>query len=384
MVPGGKNLEISGSRFSVIYQLSYPMREAEPLAHHICYEQTVEFPEDLIPAGDIKNLLVGRVESLRETDTGTVFADISYAVEVTGMEFTQMLNTIFGNISILPGIRVVDLVLPHSFAQVFPGPRFGIEGMRRLLHAEQRPLICSALKPLGLSSSELAEQAYQFAAGGLDLVKDDHGITNQKFSPFMERVQRCSEAVRQANRKYGTRTLYLPNISGPADKIFQWAQAAKEAGAGGLLISPGLTGWDVMKTISEDDTLALPVMAHPAFSGTYVQSKRSGLSHGVLYGLLMRLAGADMSVFPNYGGRFSFSKNDCRDIISGCTTSFSGINRIFPSPGGGMTEEKVPDLIDFYGRDFVLLVGGGLHRRSSSLEKNSRHFMDTLKKRALE
>ena len=380
MVPGGKNLAISGERFSVHYQLSCLPDQATALARYICYEQTVEFPEDLIPDGDIKNFLTGRIESLTKIRDSTFLAEISYASEVTGMEFPQFLNTLFGNISILPGIRITDIILPESMSTLSPGSRFGSTGIKKLLYAEGRPLVCSALKPLGLSSEELADQAYQFAAGGLDLIKDDHGITNQQFSPFKERVQRCSDAVQEANLKYGTKTLYLPNISGPVDRIFKWARFAKEAGAGGLLIAPGLTGWDTMKSIAEDDSLSLPVMAHPAFTGTYVQSPTSGLSHGVLYGLLMRLAGADMTVFPNYGGRFSFSESECNDIVSGCTKPFSQTKPILPAPGGGMTTERLSGLIDFYGRDFVMLIGGGLHRYSPSLIKNSRHFMNEVKK----
>ncbi len=378
MVPGGKNLAVSGERFSVHYQLSCLPDQAAALARHICYEQTVEFPEDLIPEGDIKRLLTGRIESLTEIGDNTFLAKISYASEVTGMEFPQFLNTLFGNISILPGIRITNIDLPESISAISKGPRLGSEGIKKLLRAKERPLVCSALKPLGLSSEELADQAYQFAAGGLDLIKDDHGITNQQFSPFKERVQRCADAVKEANLKYGTTTLYLPNISGPVDRIFEWARFAKDAGAGGVLIAPGLTGWDTMKTIAEDDSLSLPVMAHPAFTGTYVQSPISGLSHGVLYGLLMRLAGADMTVFPNYGGRFSFTKEECSDIVSGCTKPFSKIKPILPAPGGGMTTERIRELIDFYGRDFVMLIGGDLHRHNTSLTKNSRQFMNKL------
>ena len=48
---------------------------------------------------------------------------------------------------------------------------------------------------MGLSATDLAELAYRFALGGIDLIKDDHGLTNQPFCPFEERVRRCAEAV---------------------------------------------------------------------------------------------------------------------------------------------------------------------------------------------
>ncbi len=374
MTGGNRNLGLSGERFTVTYMISAKKEEAEAVAEHICIEQTVEFPYDLIGEGDIKEHITGTVESFKETGNNIFSAEISYAVEVTGDEFPQFLNNVFGNISILPDIRITDISIPVSMNSFIKGPRFGTEGIKRIFQADERPLVCSALKPLGLGSRELAEQSYEFAKGGIDIIKDDHGITNQKFSPFRERVKRCSDAVREANSRFGTKTLYMPNITGPADKIFQWAGYAKEAGAGGVLISPVLSGFDVMRKLSADNSFGLPIMAHPAFSGTYVHSRTSGISHGVMYGILMRLAGADMTVFPNYGGRFSFSEEQCREITAGCTKKMPGIKPILPAPGGGMTISKIPELKEFYGKDFVMLVGGDLHRVNGSLSENTRNF----------
>jgi len=379
MVPGGQKLNLSGDRYTVDYLLTVDEKKARPLAEHICYEQTVEFPGDLIPDGEIKNQIVGRLESLERIDKKRSVAKISFAVEITGFEFTQFLNNLFGNISILPGIRIINIDIPESLLSISKGPRFGKQGITNILGVN-RPLICSALKPLGMSAEQLAEQAYQFAAGGIDLIKDDHGICNQAFSPFKERVVKCSEAVKKANQKYGTKTLYLPNISGPAKMIRDWASIAKESGVGGLLISPGLIGIDTMKSIAEDDLINLPIMAHPAFNGTYVVSESNGISHGVLYGLLMRLAGADMTVFPNFGGRFSFSRDECLDIASGCRRPLQGIKPTLPAPGGGMTTDRLPEIIDTYGKDFVLLIGGGLHRHSDNIKRNTENFREMVDK----
>ena len=379
MVPGGQKLRLSGDRYTVDYLLTVDKEMARALAEHICYEQTVEFPGDLIPDGEIKNQIVGRIESLERIDKSRSVARISFAVEITGFEFTQFLNNLFGNISILPGIRIIDMEIPESLLKISRGPRFGKQGIKEIFGVE-RPLICTALKPLGMSADELADQAYQFAAGGIDLIKDDHGICNQTFSPFEERVVKCTEAVKKANQKYGTKTLYLPNISGPAESIKEWAGIAKDTGAGGLLISPGLIGMDTMKSIAEDDSISLPVMAHPAFGGTYVVSETNGISHGVLYGILMRLAGADMTIFPNFGGRFSFSKEECVDIASSCRKQLKGIESILPAPGGGMTTDRLPEMIDTYGKDLVLLIGGGLHRHSDDIKRNCEHLREMVER----
>src|SRR3989475_4861565 len=46
------------------------------------------------------------------------------------------------------------------------GPLLGIAGLRELTGARGRPLLCTALKPLGRSAPELAQLAYGFARAG--------------------------------------------------------------------------------------------------------------------------------------------------------------------------------------------------------------------------
>jgi ribulose-bisphosphate carboxylase large chain len=54
------------------------------------------------------------------------------------------------------------------------------------------------------------------------------------------------------------------------------------------------------------------------------------------------------------------------------------LKEIFPTPGGGMTTDKASIMLDVYGRDFVLLIGGGLHRHSPDIEANARYFVQML------
>ena len=371
-VPG-----LSGERFQVSYRLTGVATEdqARAKAFDICVEQSIEFPADLAPNGDICDQLIGRIESLQRLEDASFTATISYAIETAGGELTQLLNVIFGNSSIKPGIRVERLDLPESLLTVYRGPRFGRAGLRDLLGVYDRPLLCTAIKPMGLSPKDLADQARQFALGGIDIIKDDHGLADQPFCRYEERVARCVEAVAEANRETGLKCIYMPNVTAPADVLMQRARYAKQAGAGGLLIAPGLSGMDAMRQLADDDTLALPVMSHPAFQGSYVVCPTSGISHYVLYGQMMRLAGADAVIYPNYGGRFAFSREECRDIVAGANVEMGHLKPIFPTPGGGMSLEQIADMRAIYGREMIYLIGGGLHRRGPDLAENSRYFV---------
>jgi len=366
-------LPLSYRRFSVVYRLAGHEKEAYEQALDICLEQTVEFPDALVPAGMIREQILGRIEQF-EPLTGGFAATISYAQEIAGCELTQLLNVIFGNISIKPGIRVERLNLPEEMLRTFRGPRYGRQGLRAYLGIPERPLLCTALKPLGLSAAGLAELAYQFALGGIDIIKDDHSLADQGFADFRQRVELCAQAVDRANHETGGHSIYMPNVTATCEDILSRAAFAKARGAGGLLIAPGLTGFDALRYLAADDSLSLPIFSHPAFQGTFVLNAESGVSHRVLFGHLARLAGADASIYPNFGGRFSFSREDCLSIVEGTEMPMGPLASIFPAPGGGMSLERVPELLEVYGREVVFLIGGGLFTHGPNLIENCRHF----------
>ena len=362
MIPA-KSLRVSGVRFIATYAITGPHDAARGRAEGIAVEQTIEFPADLVADDDIRRHVIGRIESVEVAGAALSHVRISYALETTGGELPQLLNVLFGNCSLYPGVRLVGLELPPELLAGFPGPRFGIAGLRALLGvAPTRPILASALKPMGLSPDDLAGIAATMVRGGLDVIKDDHGLANQPFAPWEARVRACAAAVRDANEAGGTRTIYMPSLNGPADELRERARIAKAAGAGGLLVLPGLAGIDTMRAIAADDAIGLPIMGHPAFLGSYVISEDAGIEHGLMFGTLYRLAGADMTVFPSYGGRFAFSREACASIATACRAPLGDIRPIFPTPGGGMTLARLAELDAFYGPDTALLVGGDLQR----------------------
>lgn len=371
-------LNLSGERFKVVYRIAGSKAHAYTTARDICVEQTIEFPADLITEGDIHAHIVGRIESFQSHEPERWEAVISFAVETSAFELTQLLNVVFGNFSLKPGVRVNAFELPLSLTKRFKGPRFGISGIRKLLNVSERPLICAIIKPMGLSAVELAQLAHRFARCGVDMVKDDHGLTDQPFAPFKERVQRCAEAVERANRETGGKCLYIPNVSAPADRVGERALFAAKNGAGGLLVAPGLVGLDTMRCLADDDSIALPIISHPAFQGSYIVNPDSGISPYTLFGQLPRLSGADATIFANYGGRFSFDRADCTSIVRGAVVDMHHIKPIFTIPGGGVTIQRFPEMCQTYGRNVIFLIGGALHQVGPDLTENCRCFMEAL------
>jgi len=375
---GNQKLNLSGERFTVTYSLFGTRSDVEQIAFAIIVEDTVEFPYDLLPEGEIKEQLVGKIEELTEIGDNHFKLIISYAIEITAFTIAQFLNVVLGNISLMPNIKVERFDLPPALAAKFTGPRFGRASLRKLLNVPTRPLLCTALKPMGLTYKELSELGYKFAKGGIDIIKDDHGISNQPFSHFKERVQAVQEAIEKANNETGYQSIYLPNISGRADELLENAYFAKKIGCGGLLVLQAHTGWDSVRMLAEDDNLELPIMTHPSFHGSYSVSPTEGFSPFAWLGQLSRLASSDMNIFVNFGSRFSSSVEDCLSAVAGTGVPMHNIQSNFPVAGGGITMNNIPLMKQTYDSDIIYLMGGGLHKAGPDLIANARRFRELL------
>ena len=180
-------------------------------------------------------------------------------------------------------------------------------------------------------------------------------------------MEKIAAAVARANDRTGGRTLYFAGLAGHSGDLDANARFARDAGVDGLLVMPGLFGFDLVHRLASAPDLGLPIMTHPSFLGPWVLSPDTGFTHGMMFGTLQRLAGADISVFPNVGGRFGFSADECRDIVAACRAP-DGIGRpMFPSPGGGMSPDRAAEMQAMYGDDVVFLLGGSLLRHGDRI-----------------
>ena len=112
---------------------------------------------------------------------------------------------VFGNTSLHEDVVLQDVEIPAELAAAFGGPRHGIGGLRQRVGAVGRALTCSALKPQGVPPARLAELAARFARGGIDFVKDDHGLADQALFAVRRPGAACAAAVASAARRPGIR-----------------------------------------------------------------------------------------------------------------------------------------------------------------------------------
>ena len=365
-------------RILATYRVAASAADIDARAGALAAEQSVEMPVEAIGDRRVREDIVASVESVRPA--GAAFGmkpglaavaafevTLGLAAETTGHEAAQLVNMLFGNCSLQPDVELLDVAFPPGYAAAFPGPAFGIAGLRGRIGAPSRALTCTALKPQGSTVAHLSALAATFARAGIDVIKDDHGLADQSFSPFGERVPAVQRAIDAANRETGGRTLYAPTFSGGPKALAEQARIAKACGVSVALVAPMLAGLPVFVEMRREAGLVL--IAHPAFAGA------SRVAPALLLGKLFRLFGADATIFPNHGGRFSYSRETCLGIASAARDPWEGLQPALPVPAGGMTVERVDEMIAGYGRDTMLLIGGGLLTAGDALLERSREFV---------
>jgi ribulose-bisphosphate carboxylase large chain len=339
-------------KLQVFYRIRGDAASIEDRAWGIAIEQSVEAPLAAIRDPRIVSGIVGEVAAIEDRGGGWFGVRIDLATATVGEEAGQLLNMLFGNTSLYDDVVLEDAVFPADLLAAFGGPRHGAAGLFARAKVEGRALTCSALKPQGLSAEELAALAFKLSLGGLDYIKDDHGLANQSFSPFEDRVRACAAAVRKAVAISGRPTRYVPNLNGHLGQIELQISIARSEGLDTAMIAPMIAGVPALQELCRAHP-DFAFIAHPAMTGATRVSP-------YFFAKLYRLFGADAAIFPNPGGRFGFSMACCGKITDALRGSWEGLRASLPVPAGGMSLQRVPELLDYYGRDAMLLIGGAL------------------------
>ena len=356
------------SRFHAIYHVRSDARSIEARSQAIAVEQSVEMPLSAIEDQQILDGIVGKVEAISHVGNGTFAVRIALARATAGNDAGQFVNMLFGNTSLQEDVVLHDAEFPDDMVAAFGGPSIGLAGLRTRAGAAGRALTCSALKPQGLSPMRLGELAARFARGGIDYIKDDHGLADQSYSPF---AARC-ESVMKALRETGARARYVPSLSGDLDALRAQIGAARNAGVDTVMVQPMIMGLSNFARLAAENR-DMAFFAHPTLAGA------ARIAPQFLFGKIFRMLGADALVFPNHGGRFGYTPETCRAIAETALAEWHGLKPAVPVPAGGMTTNRVGEMLDFYGSEVMLLIGGALLDARERLTEATAAFVETVK-----
>ena len=179
-------------------------------------------------------------------------------------------------------------------------------------------------------------------------------------------------AVQSALRREGLRARYAPTLSGGAMAIASGLEVLRDEGVEMVLLAPMICGLGTMHELARGRP-ELAILAHPAMAGA------ARIAPPTLLGKLFRLCGADATIFPNHGGRFSYSADTCRALAGAARDRWHGLAASLPVPAGGMQPSRVAEMRAFYGDDVMLLIGGALLESPLGVEAAARDFVDAVR-----
>ena len=362
----------------VTYLVRAPARDIAARADALMTEQTVELPRSTAARDAwVAAHILGTVERIEPAGEDRFRVTIAQPLATVAGDPAQLLNVLFGNCSLQPDVVLADVDLPEAAFAWLPGPRVGSGGIRELAGVAGRPLLATALKPMGLGPDRLAALCGLFARAGMDLIKDDHGLADHAFCPFEARVEACLRALEDAAGETGRTTVYVPSVMGTPDRIARQLEFGRAAGVKAALVSPMVIGMPLLAQLAALPD-GLPLFAHPSFGGVLRAEEPA------LFGKLFRWYGADAVIYPHTGGRFAYSRETCRAIAAALRAEHPCVRPAFPVPAGGIKVERVPELLEFYGPDAILLIGGSLYEAGEDLFDRTRMLVDRVARAAAE
>ncbi|MFW9833255.1 MAG: RuBisCO large subunit C-terminal-like domain-containing protein [Candidatus Thorarchaeota archaeon] len=287
---------------------------------------------------------------------------VAYPWENFGQQIPMLLTTVIGNISLYGRIKCLDMKFPKSWLKGFKGPKFGMKGLRKLLKIKKRPLLNNMVKPCVYTSCQMgAELAYEAAAGGADIIKDDELLANPDFNTLEDRIPMFMEALDRASSEKGEKTIYTVNITDKLPRMFENAEKAIELGANGLMINFLAVGYSAFRHVSENLAPKVPLLAHMDVTGALSYSPIVGISTNIVIGKLPRICGSDITVFPAPYGKAPVLKERFLNVAHDMIMPLHNIEQTAPMPSGGISQGHVEEVMDDLGPDIVIGTGAGIH-----------------------
>jgi ribulose-bisphosphate carboxylase large chain len=286
----------------------------------------------------------------------------------------NILSSVAGNVfglDALRSLRLDDIEFPEVLVSSFKGPRYGVDGVRKVLGVKDRPLVGTIIKPkLGLRTEDHAEVAHEAWVGGCDVIKDDENLSGQGFNPFEERVIRTLEMRDRAEEETGDTKAYMVNVTAETEEMVERAEFVRDNGGRYMMVDMITSGFSALQTL-RDRGLELAIHAHRAGHAAFTRDRRHGIDMRVI-AKVSRIIGVDQLHVGSVVGKMSETLEEVQANIEALKEPMQGVKHVLPVASGGLHPGLVPGLMKIFGLDFVIQAGGGIHGHPDGSEAGAR------------
>lgn len=275
----------------------------------------------------------------------------------------DIMSSIAGNVfgmKDIDGLRLNDIIFPKNIVKSFKGPKYGIEGVRKITRIKDRPLVGTIVKPkLGLNVKDHAQVAYNAWVGGCDVVKDDENLSSQKFNRFEDRLKETFKMKEKAEKVTGEKKMYMINISAETKEMLRRAKLVEDSGNEYVMVDIITVGWSALQTL-RDANFNLVLHAHRAGHAAFDRNLEHGISMKVI-ARLSRMIGLDQLHIGTAVGKMFETHDDVLENQKALIEDFYGVKKVFPVASGGLDPLMIPALYKIFGKDVIMQFGGGIH-----------------------
>ncbi len=311
----------------------------------------------------------------------TKYVKIAYPYELfEAGNMPEIWSSIAGNVfgmKAINNLRLMDIHFPKIIMKKFKGPKYGIQGIRKMLKVPKRPLVGTIVKPkVGLTATQHAKVAYESWMGGLDVVKDDENLSSMTFNNFKTRVKATLKLRDKAEHETGERKMYMANVTAETDEMKKRADYIKAHGGEYFMIDILTVGWAALQTMRNyDNKLNMVMHAHRAMHGAITRNPKHGISMMTI-AKTARLIGIDQLHIGAIVGKMEGSAKEVYHIGEGIEKAIShshkgpthaleqhwfGKKPVFAVCSGGMYPGVIPPLMKIMGNNIIIQAGGGCH-----------------------
>ena len=267
---------------------------------------------------------------------------------------THLLTVIMGgqvDIDLIAECQLESLSLPETITKEYPGPRYGISGLRKMLGVYDRPFIGGIVKPkTGITPQKLADICKEMADGGVDFIKEDEILGIIPTCSLKKRV----EAVCRSLEPYSV--IYAPCISHPAGQLEKALKEIESIGANGFHFNfwGGIDLYRHLASIAD-------LVAFYQKSGDRVMTTGGYAIDFDVWCQFIRMAGADITHAGMLGGYLDAGKDEMTLRMNALCNPNDGKKATLPSLSCGATPEMVAGIVDALGYDLMISAGGSIH-----------------------
>ena len=304
--------------------------------------------------------------------TEIAFPAEDFSIEVGGIP--QILSVIAGNLFGLESIgklRLEDVDFPKCMMKEFKGPKFGIDGLRKILRRPEKPLVGTIVKPkIGLSPKDTANYVFEAGAGGLTNSKDDETLVDQDFCRIEDRTVLIAEAIDKLKGQ-GDHMVHAINVSTSGHKIVELAEKVQGWGASQIMVDVITCGFAAVQALAEDRSIKVPVHVHRTMHGAFTRDPLHGIAM-LPIAKLCRMCGGDALHIGTLGvGKMSGDQGGDMNNLEACLSTNVPYKTVMPVCSGGVYPGMIGKMIQYSGMNVQIQAGGGVAGHPGGVRKGA-------------